>query len=66
MPLGVCVNCRVCPPSYRLTEPGALPISALEQRGLDALRAAVEEELVASTGKRVMDLAVDLGSPQLR
>nr|XP_040039559.1 putative GTP-binding protein 6 isoform X2 [Gasterosteus aculeatus aculeatus] len=51
--------------NYRLTEPGALPISALEQRGLDALRAAVEEELVASTGKRVMDLAVDLGSPQL-
>ncbi|KAL6107622.1 gtpbp6 [Pungitius sinensis] len=51
--------------NYRPAEPGALPISALERRGLGALRAAVEEALVTSTGKRVMDLAVDLGSPQL-
>ncbi|XP_075937655.1 putative GTP-binding protein 6 [Anarhichas minor] len=51
--------------NYQLSEPDALPISALEQRGLDRLRTAVEEEIVKSTGKRVLELSVDLSSPQL-
>ncbi|XP_068448941.1 putative GTP-binding protein 6 [Clinocottus analis] len=50
---------------YRLTEPGALPVSALHQRGLDDLAAAVEDEILTSTGKRSLDLSVDLRSPQL-
>lgn len=56
----------VFPPSYQFTEPHALPISALEGRGLDELKKAVEEEIVNSTGKHILDLQVDLGTPQLR
>lgn len=41
-------------------------MSALEERGLDELKAAVEERIVSRTGKRVLDLRVDLGSSQLR
>ncbi|XP_049910220.1 putative GTP-binding protein 6 isoform X1 [Epinephelus moara] len=51
--------------NYHLTELNALPISALEERGLDELRKAVEEEIVNSTGKHILDLIVDLSSPQL-
>ncbi|KAL7396698.1 hypothetical protein ABVT39_010205 [Epinephelus coioides] len=51
--------------NYHLTELNALPISALEERGLDELRKAVEEEIVNSTGKHILDLMVDLSSPQL-
>lgn len=54
------------PVSYQLTEPRALPTSALEGRGLDELKKAVEEEIVNSTGKHILDLKVDLSSPQLR
>lgn len=56
----------VFPPSYQFTEPHALPISALEGRGLEELKKAVEEEIVNSTGKHILDLQVDLGTPQLR
>ena len=56
----------VFPPSYQSTEPHALPISALEGRGLDELKKAVEEEIVNSTGKHILDLQVDLSTPQLR
>ncbi|XP_037626995.1 putative GTP-binding protein 6 isoform X2 [Sebastes umbrosus] len=51
--------------NYQVTEPDALPISALEERGLEQLRRAVEEEIVNSTGKHVVELGVDLSSPQL-
>lgn len=50
---------------YECLEPDVLPISALTQRGLDQLSAAVEEEILKSTGKHILDLKVDLSSPQL-
>ncbi|XP_033937587.1 putative GTP-binding protein 6 [Pseudochaenichthys georgianus] len=50
---------------YECLEPDVLPISALTQRGLDQLSAAVEEEILKSTGKHILDLTVDLSSPQL-
>ncbi|XP_024134598.1 putative GTP-binding protein 6 [Oryzias melastigma] len=51
--------------SYQSVNPDAIPISALEGRGLDRLKKAVEEEILKSTGKQVLDLRVDLSSPQL-
>ncbi|XP_054458966.1 putative GTP-binding protein 6 [Anoplopoma fimbria] len=51
--------------NYQLSEPDALPISAVEQRGLDVLRTTVEDEILKSTGKHMLDLSVDLSSPQL-
>ncbi|TMS20076.1 Putative GTP-binding protein 6 [Larimichthys crocea] len=51
--------------SYQFTEPSVLPISALEERGLDELKKAVEEEILNSTGKHILDLKVDLSTPQL-
>lgn len=54
------------PLSYQFTEPSVLPISALEERGLDELKKAVEEEILNSTGKHILDLKVDLSTPQLR
>ncbi|XP_041862473.1 putative GTP-binding protein 6 [Melanotaenia boesemani] len=51
--------------NYQSTEPGALPTSATEVRGLDELKKAVEEELVRSTGKQTLDLEVNLSTPQL-
>nr|XP_057929811.1 putative GTP-binding protein 6 isoform X2 [Doryrhamphus excisus] len=50
---------------YEATEPDALPISALEERGLEALREVVEERIVASTGMRALSLKVKLSTPQL-
>ncbi|XP_056270716.1 putative GTP-binding protein 6 [Pseudoliparis swirei] len=44
---------------------GALAVSALRCRGLEALTAAVEERILASTGKRSLDLSVDLRSAGL-
>lgn len=43
-----------------------MPISALEQRGLDELKKAVEENIVNCTGKHIVDLSIDLSTPQLR
>ncbi|KAF6726899.1 putative GTP-binding protein 6 [Oryzias melastigma] len=51
--------------SYQSVNPDAIPISALEGRGLDWLKKAVEVEILKSTGKQVLDLRVDLSSPQL-
>ncbi|XP_032382649.1 putative GTP-binding protein 6 [Etheostoma spectabile] len=51
--------------NYRCPEPTTLAISALEERGMDELREAVEAEIVNSTGKRILELTVDLGTPQL-
>ncbi|PWA14452.1 hypothetical protein CCH79_00011130 [Gambusia affinis] len=51
--------------SYESSEPGAVLISALQQRGLDELQKAVEQEVVTSTGKQILDLRVNLSSPQL-
>lgn len=52
--------------SYECVNPDVIPISALEGRGLDKLRKAVEEEILKSTGKQVLALRVDLSSHQLR
>ncbi|KAM9762692.1 putative GTP-binding protein 6 [Menidia menidia] len=46
-------------------EPGVMAISALTGRGLDDLRRAVEEELVRSTGKLILNLEVNLSTPRL-
>uniref|UniRef100_A0A8D3BC52 Putative GTP-binding protein 6 n=1 Tax=Scophthalmus maximus TaxID=52904 RepID=A0A8D3BC52_SCOMX len=51
--------------NYQSAEPDALPISALEERGLDELRQVVEDEIVNSTGKHILDLRVNLSTPQL-
>ncbi|XP_008405835.1 putative GTP-binding protein 6 isoform X3 [Poecilia reticulata] len=51
--------------SYESSEPGAVFISALQQRGLDELKRAVEQQVVKSTGKQILDLRVNLSSPQL-
>ncbi|XP_008279530.1 putative GTP-binding protein 6 [Stegastes partitus] len=51
--------------NYQAAEPSALPISALEERGLDELQRAVEEQIVKSTGKLILDLTVNLSTPQL-
>ncbi|XP_069006900.1 putative GTP-binding protein 6 isoform X1 [Embiotoca jacksoni] len=51
--------------NYESADPGALPISALQERGLDELQTALEEEVVKSTGKRILDLKVNLSTPQL-
>ncbi|XP_028260375.1 putative GTP-binding protein 6 isoform X2 [Parambassis ranga] len=51
--------------NYQSADPGALPISALEERGLDLLKKVVEETIVTSTGKQILDLKVNLHSPQL-
>uniref|UniRef100_A0A3Q3VX16 Putative GTP-binding protein 6 n=1 Tax=Mola mola TaxID=94237 RepID=A0A3Q3VX16_MOLML len=52
--------------NYRFTEPHVLPVSALEGRGLEELKRVVEGEVVNSTGKHVLELHVDLSTPQLR
>ncbi|XP_039984200.1 putative GTP-binding protein 6 [Xiphias gladius] len=51
--------------NYQSAEPDALPISALEEQGLDELKRAVEGEIVNSTGKHILDLKVNLSTPQL-
>uniref|UniRef100_A0A4W6E005 GTP binding protein 6 (putative) n=1 Tax=Lates calcarifer TaxID=8187 RepID=A0A4W6E005_LATCA len=51
--------------NYQSAEPNALPISALEERGLDELKKVVEGEIVNSTGKHILDLKVNLSTPQL-
>ncbi|KAM7388644.1 hypothetical protein PAMP_024805 [Pampus punctatissimus] len=51
--------------NYQSAEPNTLPISALEERGLDELKKVVEEEIVNSTGKHILNLKVDLSTPQL-
>lgn len=51
--------------NYESTEHNALPISALEERGLDELRRVVEEKILTSTEKHILDLKVNLSTPQL-
>ncbi|XP_061680369.1 putative GTP-binding protein 6 isoform X3 [Syngnathoides biaculeatus] len=51
--------------NYEPTEADAVAVSALQGRGLEALAAEVERRVVAATGKRVLSLKVDLGTPQL-
>uniref|UniRef100_A0AAY5F4X7 Putative GTP-binding protein 6 n=1 Tax=Electrophorus electricus TaxID=8005 RepID=A0AAY5F4X7_ELEEL len=50
---------------YEPSEPGAVPISALQEMGLDKLKHRVEEAVINSTGKLSMILKVQLNSPQL-
>ncbi|KAK0146176.1 putative GTP-binding protein 6 [Merluccius polli] len=52
-------------PDYQASEPGVIPVSALTERGLDRLKVVLEEEVVRSTGKLVLNLKVDLSSSQL-
>ncbi|XP_054644653.1 putative GTP-binding protein 6 isoform X2 [Dunckerocampus dactyliophorus] len=51
--------------NYEVTEADVLPISALEERGLEALQDVVAERIVASTGMHVLSLKVKLSTPQL-
>ncbi|XP_076870855.1 putative GTP-binding protein 6 [Brachyhypopomus gauderio] len=50
---------------YVPSEPGVVPVSALEELGLDELKHRVEEAVVKLTGKQTMILKVQLNSPQL-
>lgn len=52
--------------SYQPSEPNVLPISALKEQGLDELKKVVEEAIVKSTGKQILNLKVDLSTSQLR
>ncbi|XP_076004725.1 putative GTP-binding protein 6 [Genypterus blacodes] len=52
--------------NYQPAETSALPISALEERGLEELKRVVEEEIVHSTGKLMLKLKVNLSTAQLR
>ncbi|MED6249225.1 hypothetical protein ATANTOWER_011124 [Ataeniobius toweri] len=51
--------------NYESSEPGAVLISALQEQGLEELKNAVETEIVKSTGKQILDLRVNLSTPQL-
>ncbi|KAF3691243.1 putative GTP-binding protein 6 [Channa argus] len=51
--------------NYQSAELNVLPISALQERGLDDLKKAVEERIINCTGKHILDLQVDLSTPQL-
>ncbi|KAM9384699.1 putative GTP-binding protein 6 [Pholidichthys leucotaenia] len=51
--------------NYDCAELNAVPISALKERGLEELKTAVEEAILKSTGKQMLDLKVYLSSPQL-
>ncbi|MCJ8729174.1 hypothetical protein PDJAM_G00103030 [Pangasius djambal] len=50
---------------YESPDPEAVPISALNELGLDELKQRVEESVMKSTGKQTTILKVDLNSPQL-
>ncbi|KAM3875837.1 putative GTP-binding protein 6 [Diretmus argenteus] len=47
------------------SEPNTLPISALKGHGLDELKKAVEEQIVKSTGRHILNLKVHLSTSQL-
>ncbi|KAM3619042.1 uncharacterized protein V6R79_002068 [Siganus canaliculatus] len=51
--------------NYQSADPHSLPISALEERGLDELKRAMEAAIVDSTGKHILDVTVDLSTSQL-
>lgn len=51
--------------NYKATEPEVFPISALKEHGLNELKTVVEEQILNSTGKHILDLKVDLSSSQL-
>lgn len=51
--------------NYQPSEPHTLSISALREQGLDDLMNVVEEAIVKSTGKQLLNLKVDLSSSQL-
>lgn len=51
--------------NYEPSEPNTVPISALNEHGLEELKDIVEEAIVKSTGKQVLALKVDLSSSQL-
>ncbi|KAJ0065194.1 hypothetical protein NL108_006540, partial [Boleophthalmus pectinirostris] len=51
--------------NYEATEPKVLPVSALKEQGLTQLKKVVEEEILNTTGKHILDLKVDLSTPQL-
>ncbi|KAK7889093.1 hypothetical protein WMY93_024653 [Mugilogobius chulae] len=51
--------------NYEACEPNVLPVSALKERGLTQLQKVVEEEILNTTGKHILNLKVDLSTPQL-
>ncbi|XP_073920299.1 putative GTP-binding protein 6 isoform X2 [Castor canadensis] len=52
-------------PGYCPPEPNAMAVSALLGRGLEELKAEVEEAILRATGRRVLTLRVMLAGPQL-
>ncbi|CAL8271582.1 unnamed protein product [Arctogadus glacialis] len=50
---------------YHPTEPETVAVSALTEQGLDRLKTILEDEVVRSTGKLILNLKVDLSSAQL-
>lgn len=51
--------------NYEASDPKVLPVSALKEYGLNDLKRVVEEEILNSTGRHVLDLKVDLSTSQL-
>lgn len=51
--------------NYEATEPTVLPVSALKEHGLNELKRVVEEDILNTTGKHILDLKVDLSTGQL-
>lgn len=50
---------------YESSDPEVIPISALKQRGLEALKEKIEEAVLKCTGKQMMTLKVQLNTSQL-
>ncbi|XP_056316128.1 putative GTP-binding protein 6 isoform X2 [Danio aesculapii] len=50
---------------YESSDPEVIPISALKQRGLEALKEKIEEAVLKYTGKQMMTLKVQLNTSQL-
>ncbi|XP_047394226.1 putative GTP-binding protein 6 isoform X3 [Sciurus carolinensis] len=52
-------------PGYRPPDPSTVAVSALRGRGLDQLRATLEDAVLRATGRQVLTLHVKLAGPQL-
>ncbi|XP_072295192.1 putative GTP-binding protein 6 [Eucyclogobius newberryi] len=51
--------------NYEAPENKVLPVSALKEQGLSRVRKVVEEEILKTTGKYILNLKVELSTPQL-
>uniref|UniRef100_A0A8D2JSZ7 Putative GTP-binding protein 6 n=1 Tax=Sciurus vulgaris TaxID=55149 RepID=A0A8D2JSZ7_SCIVU len=52
-------------PGYSPPDPSTVAVSALQGRGLDQLRATLEDAVLRATGRQVLTLHVKLAGPQL-